>query len=139
MTRRNPFGSMGAVGVAVLSAGAQAEDARLGPMADVLMNRVGRWNVEMRLDPGQGRGAIVSKAIETNHLVGGKWLVSELSGEMNGRPFTGLGLTAMITPAANMSAPGATAIRPLFSRWREHTMLSRAASPRYPTKSPACG
>lgn len=81
-------------GVVVAAFAQAAEPPALGPMADVLQNRVGNWNVEIRFQPAPGARAVTSKATETSRLIAGKWLLSEFRGEMAGRPFAGVGLNS---------------------------------------------
>jgi hypothetical protein len=76
----------------VLPATASTQNTELGPMADVLQNRIGDWNVEIEFRPAATAKPFVSKATETSRLVGGKWLLSEFHGDMGGTPFNGIGL-----------------------------------------------
>ena len=72
----------------------EAQSALLGPMADVLLTRVGTWDVraDLRLQPNARPVSIKAKA--TSKLIGNRWLVTELQGvEAKGMPrFEGLGV-----------------------------------------------
>ena len=72
-------------------AGASPQDP-LGPMADQMRNRVGTWCVEARLQFTPQARAIQVDAVAESHLLGERWLVTELHG-MEGRTgFHGLGV-----------------------------------------------
>lgn len=76
---------------ALLGASAAAQtpdDALLGPMAAEMHNRVGRWCVEAHLQLTPEARPVVIHAVAESHLVGGRWLVTE----MRGPAFQGLGL-----------------------------------------------
>jgi hypothetical protein len=72
----------------------ESQRAMLGPMADVLLTRVGTWDVraDLRLQPNARPVSI--KATATSKLIGNRWLVTELQGvEAKGMPrFEGLGV-----------------------------------------------
>jgi hypothetical protein len=73
-------------------AGAPSASAvQLGPMAEALQNRVGRWNVEIAFRPAAD--APVARSFATrDSRIEGRWLISEFRGEIGGRPFTGFGI-----------------------------------------------
>jgi hypothetical protein len=52
---------------------------------------VGTWDATMKLFHAPGAEPTVSKATETNELIGGMWLVSRFESELMGMPFTGVG------------------------------------------------
>ena len=72
----------------------QAQRALLGPMADMLLTRVGTWDVraDLRLRPGAKPVSITARA--SSRLVGNRWLVTELRGAESGNMarFEGLGV-----------------------------------------------
>lgn len=80
---------------------AQAQQALLGPMADLLSSRVGIWDVraDLRLQPGARPVSIAARA--NSRLIGNRWLVTELRGVgTNNMPrFEGLGVNGF-DPAA---------------------------------------
>jgi hypothetical protein len=58
---------------------------------EIFKNDVGTWDATMKLFTAPGAEPTVSKATETNELVGGMWLVTRFEGELMGMPFTGVG------------------------------------------------
>jgi hypothetical protein len=58
---------------------------------EIFKGDVGTWDATMKLFAAPGAEPTVSKAVETNELVGGMWLVSRFEGELMGMPFTGFG------------------------------------------------
>jgi hypothetical protein len=64
------------------------DDALLGPMANDLRGRVGRWCVEAHLQLTPEARPVVINAVAENRLIGGRWLVTE----MRGPGFEGVGL-----------------------------------------------
>jgi len=63
-----------------------------GPEHEILKMDVGVWDatVEMII---QGASPSTSKAVETNKMLAGLWLVSDFKGEMMNQPFEGHGVT----------------------------------------------
>ena len=81
----------------------EARRGLLGPMADVLLDRVGTWDVraDLRLQPNARPVSIKAKA--TSKLIGNRWLVTELQGvETKGMPrFEGLGVNGFDADAGH--------------------------------------
>lgn len=65
-----------------------ANDALLGPMANDLRGRVGRWCVEARLQLTPQARPVTIRAVAESRLIGGRWLLTE----MRGMGFEGVGL-----------------------------------------------
>jgi hypothetical protein len=93
-----PAGVGPLVGAAVEEGAGQAcaaGDATLGPMADVMRNRVGAWNVRADLQLTPNARQVVIEAEANTRLVGDRWLVTELR-DRNAAPgmpaFEGLGV-----------------------------------------------
>lgn len=100
---RKGLGIAAALAAGAASVAAVAQETRttqesratlLGPMADVLENRVGSWDVTARLQLTPSARPITIAAIAENRIVGGRWLVSEMrsADTMNG--FHGIGVNA---------------------------------------------
>ena len=72
----------------------QPQRALLGPMADILLTRVGTWDVraDLRLQPGAKPLSIAARA--SSRLIGNRWLITELRGveSRNMARFEGLGV-----------------------------------------------
>ncbi len=81
-------GSSIAAALLAASAPAGANDALLGPMADDLRGRVGRWCVAARLQLTPQARPLTIQAVAESRLVGGRWLLTE----MRGMGFHGVGL-----------------------------------------------
>jgi len=64
----------------------------LGPMADVLENRVGTWDVTARLQLTPSARPVVIAAVAENRIVGGRWLVSEMRSTDRMGGFHGIGV-----------------------------------------------
>lgn len=58
------------------------------PMS-VLKREVGVWDCEVKFYPDPNGQPVVSKAIESNYMVGSVWLVGDFKGEMAGSSFHG--------------------------------------------------
>jgi hypothetical protein len=83
--------TMTMLGFFLAAGAAQAQapaDTLLGPMADDLRNRVGRWCVEARLQLTPQARPITIRALAESRMIGGRWLVTE----MRGPGFEGVGL-----------------------------------------------
>jgi hypothetical protein len=79
--------------VAMVALTLRAQDSKEGgavsPQHEILAKEAGVWDGEMTLKtPGQDT---TSKGVETNRLIGGKWLISEYKGDIAGTPFEGCG------------------------------------------------
>jgi hypothetical protein len=71
-----------------------------GPEHELLKKDVGTWDatVENLLPPPPGAPAAkTSKAVETNKMIGGLWLVTDFKSQMMGQPFQGHGTTGYDT------------------------------------------
>lgn len=86
-------------GAAPVGAAAQEAPARqeararlLGPMADVLENRVGNWDVTAELQLTPSARPVVINAVADNRIIGGRWLVSELKSADGMAGFHGIGV-----------------------------------------------
>jgi hypothetical protein len=78
--------------VAMLALTLKAQDSKdaegVMPQHKILAMQAGVWDADVTLKvPGQ---EVKSKGVETNHMIGGKWLISEFKGEIFG-PFEGCG------------------------------------------------
>ena len=79
-----------------IASGVSAQDSKSLDQSPhkVMAMQDGVWDADVTLTaPGQD-GKVetsTSKAVETNRLVAGKWLISEFKGEMFGTPFEGHG------------------------------------------------
>ncbi len=82
------LGLLFAAGAAHAQAPAPAGEGLLGPMANDLRNRVGRWCVEAHLQLTPEARPVTILASAENRLIGGRWLVSE----MRGPGFEGVGV-----------------------------------------------
>jgi hypothetical protein len=59
-----------------------------------LAQRVGKWQTETKMWFDPQSAPLVSKGIcEYKLMLGGRFLLQELSGELNGKPFQGMGIT----------------------------------------------
>jgi Protein of unknown function (DUF1579) len=90
--RKTAFVGAAAV-VAMLGLTLRAQDSKDASAASspykVLAMEEGVWDAEITLKiPGQDTK---SKGVETNRMIGGKWLISEFKGEMFGTQFEGSG------------------------------------------------
>ncbi len=56
-----------------------------------LASEVGVWDAQSKFWMAPDSPPMVSKAIETNTMLGGMWLISEFKGDMVGMPFLGRG------------------------------------------------
>ena len=81
----------------------QGQKALLGPMADMLLSRVGTWDVraDLRLQPGARPVSIAARA--SSKIIGNRWLVTELRGvETKTMPrFEGLGVNGFDADAGH--------------------------------------
>lgn len=89
------IGVLSASGAAGQSSLTDSQRKLLGPMAEVLLDRVGEWNVraDLRLRPAAKPVTIQAKA--TSKMLGNRWLVTELRGAEMGKGvfgFEGLGV-----------------------------------------------
>lgn len=64
---------------------AQSPDDPMG----VLRRDVGVWDCEVKFYPDPNGQPVVSKAVESNHMVGDVWVVGDFRGEMAGTTFHG--------------------------------------------------
>lgn len=75
-------------------AGAQGPPAppQPGPEHEILARDVGVWDatIEMALP---GAPPMTMSGVETNTLMGGRWLISKYESDMMGQPFEGRGIT----------------------------------------------
>ena len=58
---------------------------------EVLGQEDGEWDAEVTVTLSGEDKPVTSKAVESNRLLGGKWLVSDFRGEFAGQPFEGHG------------------------------------------------
>jgi Protein of unknown function (DUF1579) len=78
-------------GLTSVASTVRAQDAKPLPEHKILAVEEGVWDAEITTTvPGQD--AIKSKGLETNRLIGGKWLISDFKGEFFGSPFEGHGV-----------------------------------------------
>lgn len=91
MRLTTPFAAALILGV---SAGAFAQPPmpQPGPEHEVLKRDVGAWDVTMEITPGPGMPPFSMTGVETNTLVGGRWLLTEYKAEMMGQVFEGHGI-----------------------------------------------
>ncbi len=77
-----------------VSAGAFAQPLvpQPGPEHEVLKRDVGAWDVTMEITPGPGMPPFSMTGVETNTLLGGRWLLTEYKSEMMGQVFEGHGI-----------------------------------------------
>jgi hypothetical protein len=64
-----------------------------GPEHAVLAADAGTWDATVESWMAPGQPPMMSKAVETNAMVGGRYLVSDFKGEFGGMPFQGHGVT----------------------------------------------
>ena len=67
----------------------------LGPMAGLMLDRVGEWNVTANLHLQPAARPITIAAVATSKLIGNRWLVTEMRGAAAGKGmpmFEGLGV-----------------------------------------------
>jgi hypothetical protein len=64
-----------------------------GPEHEVLAADVGTWDAVVETWMAPGQPPMTSKAVETNRLVAGRYLVSDFKGDFGGMAFEGHGLT----------------------------------------------
>lgn len=57
--------------------------------AEHMKRDVGDWNVEIRMYTAPGADPIVSRGVETNIMIGSKWLIGHFEGEIMGAQFEG--------------------------------------------------
>ena len=71
-----------------------AQDSAPSPEHKILAMEEGVWDAEITMTiPGQdSKDAAKSKGVETNRLLGGKWLISDFKGEFFGSSFEGHGV-----------------------------------------------
>jgi hypothetical protein len=71
-----------------------AQDSAPLPEHKILAQQEGVWDAEMSMfTPGQDpKEAVKSKGVETNRLLAGKWLISDIKGEFFGSAFEGHGV-----------------------------------------------
>jgi hypothetical protein len=71
-----------------------AQDSAPLPEHKILALEEGVWDAEITMIlPGQDpKDAAKTKGVETNRLLGGKWLISDFKGEFFGSPFEGHGV-----------------------------------------------
>jgi len=91
--RRNQFFVLAVIVLAlgVTSAHAQGPMPQATAEHEGLQYYVGTWDAETKMWMAPGTTPMMSKAVETNKMLGTMWMVSEFEGEMMGMPFTGLG------------------------------------------------
>ena len=80
----------------VLSAAAQQQMPPMpqpGPEHQVLAADVGTWDAQVETWMAPGQPPATSKAVETNRLVGGRFLVSDFKGDFGGMSFEGHGVS----------------------------------------------
>jgi hypothetical protein len=88
-----------AVTLAILAGFATAAPAQMpplpkpGPEHAVLQADAGTWDAVVETWMAPGQPPMVSKAVETNTLINGMYLISDFKGEFGGMPFQGHGLT----------------------------------------------
>jgi len=58
---------------------------------EIFKQDVGKWDATMKLYHTPDAEPTISKATETNELIGGMWLVNRFEGELMGMPFSGIG------------------------------------------------
>ena len=95
--QRNHF--LGLYGIVALLAVVLTVTATLaqGPLPQaseehkILEHEAGIWDAEMKIWHTPDAEPVGGKAVETNHMLGSMWLVSEIKGDMMGMPFTGRG------------------------------------------------
>jgi hypothetical protein len=68
------------------------EQPRPGPEHDLLKRQVGTWDAVVEMMP-VGVPPSTSTGVETNRMVGGRWLVTDFESRMAGQPFHGHGTT----------------------------------------------
>lgn len=71
-----------------LAIGPMAWSQSQDPMA-VLKKEAGTWDCELRFYPDSEGKPVVSKGVESNHMVGEHWIVSDFQGELAGSKFHG--------------------------------------------------
>jgi hypothetical protein len=96
MAIRRTVAVLGVSAVALMTAAnwaARADAQMPGPTKEheIFKEDVGTWDATMKLFATPGAEPTVSKATETNELIGGMWLVSRFEGQLMGMPFTGVG------------------------------------------------
>jgi Protein of unknown function (DUF1579) len=64
-----------------------------GPEHEVLRKDVGTWDVTMELTPGAGMPPFSMTGVETDTLLGGRWLIAQYTFDMMGQTFEGHGIT----------------------------------------------
>ena len=77
-----------------LAAAAQAQPMLPQPGAEheILKRDVGVWDATVEMN-APGAGPMTMEAVETNTLMGGRWLISNYESDMMGQPFEGRGIT----------------------------------------------
>lgn len=75
--------------VACLLHGAPMASAQNGDPMSVLKRDVGTWDCELKFYPDPNGQPVVSKAVESNYMVGNLWVVGDFRGEMAGTSFHG--------------------------------------------------
>jgi Protein of unknown function (DUF1579) len=94
MTRAIVFGV--AASLVFLVSALNAQDPTPLPQHKILALEEGVWDAEITMTtPGQE--ATKSKGVETNRLMAGKWLISEVKAEFFGQPFEGHGVNGYDT------------------------------------------
>jgi len=80
-----------AAGIALFLTVVRAQDPTPSQHHKILAMEEGVWDAEITMTvPGQD--AAKSKGVETNRLMAGKWLISEVKAEFFGQPFEGHGV-----------------------------------------------
>jgi len=80
---------------------AEARSQLLGPMAELIENRVGVWDVVARLQLTPSASPVLIAAIAEHRIVGGRWLVSELRSVDGMDGFHGLGVNGFDSRAGH--------------------------------------
>jgi hypothetical protein len=94
MSRAIVIGAAGAFLLLVCAVKAQGPPTL--PEHKVLAMQEGTWDAEITVTvPGQE--ASKSKGVETNRLIGAKWLISDVKSEFGGHPFEGHGVNGYDT------------------------------------------
>lgn len=97
MRRATLSAAMAVAALVLMTTGAVADDPPANPFAPgpehrPLAAEVGVWDAEIEATaPGQTE-PMKSKGVETNTLLGGRWLISDVKAEFAGMPFNGHGV-----------------------------------------------
>jgi hypothetical protein len=79
-----------------LAAGAFAQGPPVplaGPEHEILKRNVGTWDVALEINIGPGMPPFTMAGVETDTLVGGRWLMTEFKSDMMGQPFESHGIS----------------------------------------------